>query len=451
MHVQKILVISEEIVNINNAIAVESKVLLAELLAMDEAARKHSLIKGALYRDQFASSLFIFNASLQSINKLVAKSSAIPLVFTDFNKEYAIFANQVKQAATRESDEILWVDKGTVSRWLAMLDQFRNINQASIDNSLIQIHQLTLEATRNGLFGLVLSICISFFNVWYISGSIVTPLRQLTKGMRNLLKGGDQVRISASASREFQDLAAAYNEMHAELSEQESLKADFIATLSHEIRTPLSSIQESVNLLTEEVLGDINDRQRKFLVIAASELERINGLLHQLMDVSVLVPAGHEEKSVNLLDPRRMVLDGIASLNGFASQKSITVSARCQTHCGLIRGNPEEMHQVLVNILGNAIKFSPAGGTITVTVSKNMRLAQVVFAVSDQGPGILDNETSLIFKKYYRGTAVRQHMNGIGLGLYLARQIIWNMGGDVAVANNTPDAGCTFTITIPSV
>jgi len=450
VHIQKMMVISEEIVNINNQISIESKILLERLLEMDEIARKHTLVKGILYREQFASSQLAFNASLQSINHLVARGYTPPAVFSLFLKEYNNFALRAEKDEEHNTDNIIWVDKGTISNWLSMLDQFRDINQTTIDDSLIQIHNLTLKATRNGLFGLVLSICVSFFGVWYIAGCIVTPLRQLTKGLRNLPLGGHPTKISVSASHEFKDLANAYSEMHTELAEQESLRADFIAALSHEIRTPLSSIQESVNMLTEELLGDINEKQRKFLTIAANELTRITGLLNQLMDVSMLTAPKYKQKIARLIDPRHMVLNCIASLNGVAAQKSIIVSEECQPNCGVIQGRPEEFQQVLVNLLGNAIKFSPTGSTITIKVDKDEKQEQVVFKISDQGPGIPDNEHSLIFKKYYRSTSVRKHMNGVGLGLYISSRIIHDMGGSIEVANNNPGSGCTFTITVPS-
>ena len=449
VHIQQMMNVSEQIVNINNKISTQSKVLIEQLLEMDDLARKYNLVKSVLYRDQFASAQLSFTTSLQSISHLSARGYTAPAVFSLFLEEYTAYILRVEQSKNSDPNTIIWVDKNTLSSWLAKLDQFRDNNQADIENSLLLIHNLTQKATRNGLLGLVLSICISLIAVWYIAGSIITPLRQLTRGLRNLPHGGQATSINESAPHEFQELATAYNEMHEELQEQESLRADFIAALSHEIRTPLSSIQESVNMMTEEVLGEINEKQRKFLSISSHELARITGLLNQLMDVSMLTSPKYEQKIARQIDPRRMVLNCVAALGAFSAQNNVTIVEKCQPNCGVIQGRPEEFQQVLINILSNAIKFSPGGSEITVQVVKNEKKEQVVFKISDQGPGIAENEHSLIFKKYYRSTSVRKHMNGVGLGLYISSRIIHGMGGSIEVENN-PEGGCTFSISVPS-
>lgn len=449
VHIQHMMNISEEIVNINNKISTQSKVLIEQLLEMDDLARKHNLVPSVLYREQFASSHDAFNSGLHSIDHLSARGYIAPPAFAQLFQEYTHFSLKAQKDGGDDSNIINWVDKSTLNNWLSMLDQFRDVNQTDIENRLVLIHDLTLKATRNGLLGLVLSICISLIGVWYIAGSIITPLKQLTRGLRDLPHGGQIARITINAPHEFQDLANAYNEMHDELLEQESLRADFIAALSHEIRTPLSSIQESVNMLTEEVFGEINEKQRKFLTISSHELARITGLLNQLMDVSMLTSPHYEQKIARLIDPRRMVLNCISALDAFAAQSGVGIVEKCQPNCGVIQGRPEEFQQVLMNIIGNAVKFSPFGSEVTVRVVKDEKKEKVVFQISDQGPGIPASEHSLIFKKYYRTTSARQHMNGVGLGLYISSRIIHGMGGDIEVENN-PGAGCTFSVIVPS-
>lgn len=448
IRIQEMVVISEEIVGINNEIASQSKILLERLIEMDGYARRHTLVGSELYRDQFAAAQNKFNTSLQAINHLTARGYTAPSIFSLFLDEYTAYTFDSQQQVINPSD-IIWVDRNTYTRWLGMLNQFRDANQENISKGLMRIHELTQQTTRNGLLGLLLSIFISLIGVWYIAGSLITPLKQLTRGLRSLPLGGSQpASINVDAPGEFHDLANAYNEMHSELTEQENLRADFIASLSHEIRTPLSSIQESVNMLVEEVLGDINDKQRKFLTISSQELARINGLLNQLMDVSMLTTSPSEEKIARRIDPRRAVLNCIAALSGLASQKQISLIENSQPNCGEVRGRPDEFQQVLLNIISNGIKFSPAGSTITVQIVRNDSEDQLDIQVSDQGPGVAEAELSLIFKKYYRSNVVRKHMDGVGLGLYISSRIVHSMGGTISVKNN-PEAGCTFTIRLP--
>lgn len=449
MHIQKMMNISEEIVSINNVVASHSKILIEKLLEMDANAKKFSLLKKDVYREYFESSQKLFDTSLTSVNHLSARGYTAPAVYSLFLDEYTAHVNGTGKEQQTESAGIAWIDETTLNSWVALLVQFRDANQAAIETSLMRIHDLTRQATRNGLLGFGLSVLVSFFGVWFISRSILSPLKHLTRSLRSFSRKGYSAEIKVTAAHEFQDLANAYNEMHAELQEQENLRADFIASLSHELRTPLSSIQESVNMLKEEVLGGVNDKQRKFLSIASAELSRITDLLNHLMDVSMLESQKLAEKAPRIIEPRQCVLSCITSLSSAAAHKNILITEHCEHDCGVIQGQPEEFQQILINIIGNAIKFSPVGGEIRIYVLKAEKSGYVLFNVTDQGPGIPENEQSLIFKKFYRSTSVRKHMNGVGLGLYISRKIVQAMGGTIQVTNN-PGAGCTFSVCVPS-
>lgn len=450
LHIQAMMNVSEEIVSINNVITSQSKILIENLLEMDASAKKYALLKKDIYKEHFDKSQMLFDASLLTVNHLAARGYTAPAVFSLFLDEYTDHMNTIKSEQAPDPTHIPWVDETTLNTWLALLVQFRDLNQADIERSLTSIHDTTLESTRIGLAGFGLSVITSFFGIWLISKAILLPLKQLTHGLRTMSHGEYNSELKVTASDEFQDIAAAYNEMNAELREQEHLRSDFIASLSHEIRTPLSSIQESVNMLAEEVLGEVNEKQHKFLTIAGSELSRITQLLNQLMDVSRLETQPKPHRDPQVIDPSQIVSDCIASLRASAEHKNITVTEHCRLPHGKVQGHPEEILQVLINILGNAIKFSPAGSEISISVLKANNSGYVLVEVADQGPGIPENEMSLIFHKYYRSRSVRKRMSGVGLGLYISKKIIHQMGGTLKVVNN-PAKGCTFSVMLPSV
>lgn len=441
--------ISEEIVSINNVIANQSKVLIENLLEMDANAKKFTLLKKDIYWEYFETAQKLFDSSLLTIDHLSARGYIVPAVFSLFLDEYHDHVDMMGKNRFANPENIAWVDETTINTWLALLVQLRDLNQSAIDQSLMRIHDRTLESMRNGLIGFGFSIIVSFFGVWFISKSIISPLKQLTHGLRTMSIGHYNNEIKVTATDEFLDLAAAYNEMNSELREQENLRADFIASLSHEIRTPLSSIQESVNMLAEEVLGGVNEKQHKFLSIASSELSRITELLNHLMDVSILESQNNEHKVLQIINPQQIIIDCITGLSGSAEQKNITIIENYQTNHTKIHGHPEEIQQVFFNIIGNAIKFSPVNSEVRITVLKAVNAGYVLFEIADDGPGIPENEKSLIFNKYYRSRTVRKHMNGVGLGLYISRKIIQAMGGTLQVTNN-PQKGCTFSVTLPS-
>jgi signal transduction histidine kinase len=439
--------ISEEIVSINNVVANQSKILIENLLEMDANAKKYSLLKKIVYKEYFETARTNFNTSLLTINHLKAREYTAPAVYSLFLDEYTKHIDVMAKSSIDHPDKIAWVDENTLNTWLALLVQLRDLNQSQIEQALIIIHERTLQSTRNGLLGFGLSVITSFFGVWFISKSIILPLKQLTHGLRTLSQGNYTNKIQVTSKDEFHDLAIAYNEMSGELREQENLRADFIATLSHEIRTPLSSIKESVNIIAEEVLGEVNDKQHKFLTIASSELSRITELLNHLMHVSML-ESRQSESAVEIIDPVKLIRDCVNGFTSSAEIKNISFKYTFRKNPGKIKGQREELQQIFTNIIGNALKFSPADKEIGISILKAENSEYVQFKITDEGPGVLEDEKNLIFNKYYRSKSVRKHMDGVGLGLYISRRIIQAMGGSITVSNNA-DKGCSFSITLP--
>lgn len=434
---------SEEIVNINNVISSQSKILIENLLEMDGNAKKYSLLKKDVYREYFDASKEYFDTALETINHLSARGYSFPESYSRFNNEY----NNHYEKLIQEGTDIRWVDEDTLNNWLALLVSLRDTNQEQIEHAMMEIHRLTFRSTRDGLLGFGLSVVIAFIGIMFVSKSIIMPLKQLTHGLRTLSQGEYNNEIKVTSTDEFSDLANAFNDMNRELQEEENLRADFIATLSHEIRTPLSSIQESVNLMAEEVLGEINEKQHKFLSIASSELTRINEMLNQLMHVSKL-ETGSQPHPREPLETKQLVENCIQSLDAMASLKNITLACNIPKSLPMVRGVREEIQQVLINIIGNGIKFSPNDSEIIITVQMSEIPGYILFTIRDHGPGIDENEISLIFHKYYRSKSIRKHMDGVGLGLYISKRIIQDLGGTISVSNNT-DIGSTFAFTLP--
>jgi len=447
LHIRHMATLSEKIVSINNVVAIQSKSLIEHLLEMDSNAKKFNLLKREMYREYFEAARTTFDSSLLSISQLSSLGYTPPAPFVDFLEEYTEHVNVMGFAHVEHPETLAWIDEDTLNGWLALLVQLRDLNQEQISKSLTLIHNRTLQATRNGLICFAIAVVTAIFAVIFLSKSILIPLGQLTDGLKTLSKGDFSKRLNVTSKDEFQDLANAYNEMSLELHEQENLRSDFIATLSHEIRTPLSTIQESVNMLHDEVLGEINEKQQKFLAIAKSELKRITELLHYLMDVSRL-DALHGQGSQEQLDLSALVAECASSVTSAAAKKAISIEREFPSTAELISANRKELQQVFINIISNAVKFSPQGGQIRIAVLKKPKSGYVLVSISDDGPGIAEEEISLIFNRYYRSKTVRKHMDGVGLGLYISKKIIEAVGGKIYVAN-TPPSGCTFSVELP--
>lgn len=448
LHTREMRTISQEIVTVNAELVTRAKTLIASLLEMDENAKKFSLLQKESYKKYFDVARDKFEGNLFVVSGLMSDDGyALGSGFQDFLEQYSRFSEDSSelQRAAMEKKSIAWVEEQALQRWLAALVDLRDTGQLQIEQSLGAIHEQAEQSVRDGVLGFTLSVIVSLLGGWFISKSIILPLKQLTRGLRSISRMDESPNIQVSSKDAFYDLACAYNDMSEELREQENLRADFIASLSHEIRTPLSSIQESVNLLVEEIMGPVNEKQRRFLLIAGEELSRIRILLEQLMHTSRL-----EEKPAlsgrQVIDPKQLISDCVAVLMPLAKNKNIWIQVVNGTAGKKIVCRREEMQQVMLNILGNAIKFSPA--QTTVTVATRLGIGEMIFQVKDQGPGVDEEERSLIFKKYYRSKAVRNHMSGVGLGLYICRKIVYDSGGRITVTNN-PDRGCTFEVALP--
>lgn len=441
-HVQKMKTLSQEIVTVNTKVINYSREMSRILLDMDASARKYSLLQTEGYLKNYYAASASFDKEFSQLNSLLQDKEQLPKSFLLFSHQYNEFSHKQSQ---QDNNSIAWIDKATTQVWLNSLDELHDSYRSKINASLVSIHDQAQHSIRNGLYGLLLSIFAAFFGVWFISKSIIIPLKQLTHGLRNLSEGKDTPPIHVTSQDAFQDLAAAYNDMSSELREQESLRADFIASLSHEIRTPLSSIQESVSLIAEELVGPITNRQQKLLLIAIEELKRLRELLDHLMQTSLLQTKGLDRSS-QMLDPLQLVSDSLILLEPSAKQKNIRLTVDCDNPCQ-VTGYPDEMQQVLVNIIGNAIKFSDDNTEVAIRIT--CRKETLTIRISDQGPGIDEAEKQLIFKKYFRSKGVRKHMDGVGLGLFISNKIVRHLSGNLTVENNT-DKGCTFTISLPT-
>lgn len=217
--------------------------------------------------------------------------------------------------------------------------------------------------------------------------------------------------------------------------------------LSHEIRTPLTSIRESVKMILEEVMGPISNRQKKFLEIAGSEIDRICELLNHLMHASRLEPGTLKIQNV-AVDVVALSLACIESLKPSAEVKQIEIISEIPEDTPDVMGDPQYLQQVFINLLGNAVKFSDQQDKIWLRVDGIDDFNRLIFSVKDSGPGILEEDQTELFTKFYRGATVREHLDGVGLGLSIAKNIIEAHGGTIWV-QSLVGQGSVFSFTLP--
>ncbi len=448
MDVQKIEHISEGIISKNTKISLISKKMIENLIRMEENDKKYHLLKKDDYFNYFVLAQKEFEGNFVEILELEHSGMEISIEWRQLYKSYQDFSTTFENLRKNESSGSLWIHEAVTNEWIQIISELRAKNEQDIALATMALNSRSQKSARNALVGLMLSSVVGLFVILFLAYSMIRPLRELLRGIRSVPQDRISKTVNIRSKDEFGELAGAFNDMTLRLREEERMRSDFISMLSHEIRTPLTSIRESVNMIVEEIMGTINNRQRKFLEIASIEIGRICNLLNHLMQVSRL-----ESQSIKIvarpLDISSSITGCIHQLKPLADTKKISVEAQIAPDIPGMMGDPEHLQRVLINLLNNAIKFSDPESKVVLRVVSNKNRTKLNFSVSDNGPGIPEDEQSLIFNKYYRARGVRDHMDGVGLGLNISKNIVEFHKGTIWV-KSTVGHGSTFGFTLPT-
>ncbi|HZV85273.1 MAG TPA: CHASE3 domain-containing protein, partial [Brevundimonas sp.] len=225
----------------------------------------------------------------------------------------------------------------------------------------------------------------------------------------------------------------------------ETMKDAFVSTVSHELRTPLTSIAGSLGLLAAGAAGALPDKAVRLVGIAHSNSLRLVRLINDILDVEKL-ESGNLALTMTELDLREIARRSIEGANGYAEQLGVTLSL-APGDSAPVRGDADRLVQVVTNLLSNAAKFSPAGGTVRVSVHPETRIARL--SVADQGPGIPENFRSRIFGKFAQADETdTRAKGGTGLGLAIAKEIAERHGGRLWF-ESAEGEGATFHLDLP--
>ncbi len=229
-----------------------------------------------------------------------------------------------------------------------------------------------------------------------------------------------------------------------ERREVERMKEEFISVVSHELRTPLTSIRGSLGLLASGVFGALSEEGDRMLTIAVSNTDRLVRLVNDILDLE-RITSGRSVMELRDADLAELVRTAVAALQGQSDQARVTLDVRAPAL--LLRVDSDRIVQVLVNLLGNAIKFSPSGGTVSIDLRRDGDDARI--EVTDRGRGIPPADLERIFERFQQVDATdAREKGGTGLGLPIARSIVEQHGGRLWAENRKGD-GATFCLVLP--
>lgn len=227
------------------------------------------------------------------------------------------------------------------------------------------------------------------------------------------------------------------------LKELDRIKSEFVSTVSHDLRTPLTTIQGYIDLLPR--VGPVTEQQQEFLARVQGSLSAITALVSDLLDIG-RVEAGYDIEMVPIhLGP--VITEAVAELRPEAETKKQNLQLRLPVDLSPVRGNARRLRQVISNLAGNAVKYTPPEGNIVVEVAEGEN--HITISVIDSGIGIPLADQPYVFDKFFRvDTPETRGVPGTGLGLSIVRSVIEKHGGRVWV-ESVPDEGSTFTVLLP--
>ncbi len=344
------------------------------------------------------------------------------------NAEYMDVAVPIKDGA------------GVTAYVVYILDNKQDVHR--LNRELITI---ILEAV---LIGVVISAALSFI----ISKPLLQPIVGMTKAAEAMAGGDFSRKIDVDSDDEIGILARTFNDMAMrlmttleEIKKSETLRREFVANVSHELRTPLTSIRSYAETLTD--YHDIpKEMEMDFLHVILNESDRMTKIVQDLLELSRF-DAGSSKLTIEPFSLERSIRDVTDAIALDAKKRGHTVRLSLDADLPRIRGDKARLEQVLLNILSNAVKYTPDGGLIVITGGREED--SVFVTIQDNGIGIPEEDLSRIFDRFYRVDKARSRQSGgTGLGLSIAREIVVRHGGDIRIESRAGE-GTAVTVNLP--
>ena len=443
--------LTESILKVDTRLLDHEKTLADLLLAQSRAEQKFTITKDEAWYLQFVRLKIDFEGRLQSALAL-EDVNATPILrqaagyFHRYDELVSAEARLVRANRPYRQAQYKQDKDALIDSMLAAFEKLR-VNQQQL--TYAKVAELAGAADQaEKVFGMIAVACLLAIVLMslLITKSITRPIGLLKSKTREIAQGNFEGKILVRSPPEIGELAAAINSMCDKLQELDHLKADFFAYMSHELRTPLTAIKEGTGLLLDGVGGDTTEKQRKLLSILAEESNRLINVVNSLLDLSKM-EAGMMVYDFELTHVDPLIKRAIAEITPLVEAKRIRLESDVEAMLTPVRIDPERILQVLRNLLGNAVKFTPNGGLVRIAAKPaDGKLA--VF-VKDSGPGIATESLTSIFEKFNQGSRQSPYTRqGTGLGLAIAKTIITTHGGKIW-AESELGKGSTFVFVLP--
>lgn len=291
----------------------------------------------------------------------------------------------------------------------------------------------------------ITAITMALITSQILAHGMTRPLREMTAAARAMAQGDYSRRVRVTARDEVGDLGRAFNQMSADLEAADRQRRELIANVSHELRTPIAALRA----VLENVVDGVSTADPDTMRTALTQTERLGKLVAELLDLS-RIDAGVHTLTRETVEIAPLLAEVVAEaeVNAAAAGRNVRFVTSVEPAAASVTADRERLHQVLVNLLDNAVRHGPADGEVRVLAVSTAR--GLTLEVRDQGPGIARPERDLVFRRFTRGE--RATGGGTGLGLAIARWVVELHGGTIAVVDPAPTmrGGCRIRITLPA-
>lgn len=295
------------------------------------------------------------------------------------------------------------------------------------------------------IFCVGIVLLFTFAAIYYVTQRLVRPLRQMAGAARSFAVGDFSVRVPVGEPDEIGQLAVAFNNMASSLVSLEEMRRSFVANVSHELRTPMTSIAGFIDGMLDGTIPP--EKQGYYLQIVSDEVKRLSRLVHSLLNIA-RIEAGEVRIQQSTFDVAETIRRVMIGFEYAIDEKHLTVDgmdALADLKLNVL-ADPDVTHQVLFNLVENAVKFSNEGGTITITTAS--RGGRVYVSVKNTGIGIPAQDLPHVFERFYKTDKSRStDHKGVGLGLYIVRSMLLLQGQDITV-KSVEGQYCEFVFTL---
>ena len=312
--------------------------------------------------------------------------------------------------------------------------------------AIIYTSAQVLEATYKPLLTRVLGITVIAFWLAVIFAYIFTkeminPLKSMVKASGAMARGDFRQKAEVEGSEEIIQLAESFNSMAEQLEQLENSRREFVANVSHELRSPITSIHGFVQGMQDGTIPE--EEHPKYLQIVSEETTRLSKLISELLQLSRM-EQGHETMTMNTFDINELIRRVLLRRYNDIEQKNIEMEVDFEQEHSYVVGDGDAIEQVVVNLLDNAIKFTPEKGMIWLGTKEENKKIQVF--VEDDGQGIAQEDLTQIFERFYKVDKAHTPGHGTGLGLSISKRIMDTHGEKIWAESGGGKTGFYFTL-----